>query len=188
LLATIAGIDLTVPRELTLLTLLAPTNEAFAKLPTEMVDFLLSPEGKEICVTILTDHVLVGVYTISSELEDGAKLTSRLEGRAVTVSIGETDMLSSAVIVAVDILANNGVLHKIDEVLAQAVPADLLKLLFSNDEFIPPLQNLLLYQHLPSSGEFFAIDLLDALFADTYLLKYHVFLDVITLDEFAEGT
>jgi hypothetical protein len=187
LLATIAGIDLTVPRELTLLTLLAPTNEAFAKLPTEMVDFLLSPEGKEIFVTILTD-VLVGVYTISSELEDGAKLTSRLEGRAVTVSIGETAMLNSAVVVAVDILANNGVLHKIDEVLARAVPADLLELLFSSDEFIPPLQNLLLYQHLPSSGEFFAIDLLDALFADTYLLKYHVFLDVITLDEFAEGT
>jgi hypothetical protein len=97
-------------------------------------------------------------------------------------------MSNSAVVVAVDILANNGVLHKIDEVLAQAVPADLLELLFSSDEFIPPLQNLLLYQHLPSSGEFFAIDLLDALFVDTYVLKCQVFLDFITLDEFAEGT
>jgi hypothetical protein len=37
-------------------------------------------------------------------------------------------------------------------------------------------------------SQFFAIDLLDALFVDTYVLKYHVFLDVITLDEFAEGT
>jgi transforming growth factor-beta-induced protein len=112
-LVTIAEIDLTVPGEL---TLLAPTNEAFAKLPTEVVEFLLSPEGKETLVSVLTYHVLVGVYT-SSELEDGAELTS-LEGRAVTVSIVETVMVNNAAVVTVDILANNGVLHKIDEVLA----------------------------------------------------------------------
>jgi transforming growth factor-beta-induced protein len=112
-LVTIAGIDLTVPGEL---TLLAPTNEAFTKLPTEVVEFLLSSEGKETLVSVLTHHVLVGVYT-SSELEDGAELTS-LEGRAVTVSIVENVMFNNAAVVAVDILANNGVLYKIDEVLA----------------------------------------------------------------------
>jgi uncharacterized surface protein with fasciclin (FAS1) repeats len=51
-----------------------------------MVEFLLSPEGKETLVSILIYHVLVGVYSSSSELEDGAKLTS-FEGRAVALSI-----------------------------------------------------------------------------------------------------
>jgi transforming growth factor-beta-induced protein len=76
--------------------------------------------------------------------------------------------LTAAVVRAglVDALAGPGpfTLFAPSEDAFRAVPADLLELIFSNDEFIPHLRNLLLY-HLLSS-EFFAIDLFDGLVAD----------------------
>lgn len=210
-LMTIAGIDLTVPGEL---TLLAPSNAAFNKLPEDTVQFLVGPEGKDVLTKILKYHVLAGIFT-SSELEDGAELVT-LQGDTVTVSIDQTVSFNQAVVVAVDILSNNGVLHKIDDVLMPPVPpvlpsiaefvagnddltaltvavvranlfdalntlspltlfaptdeafgflpTDLLNTLLTNDEFIPHLQNLLLYHVF--SGEVFASDLFEGLIAE----------------------
>jgi transforming growth factor-beta-induced protein len=205
-LVGLAGISIPDPGEF---TLLAPTNDAFAKLPGDAVAFLTSPEGQKDLINILTYHVLVGIYT-SGELEDGAKLPSA-QGSDVVVSLN-TVKFNQAGVVAVDILASNGVIHKIDDVLSPplpniveivatnpeltaltaavvragllealagpgpftlfapnngafaAVPAELVELLFTNDEFIPHLQNLLLYHVL--AGEFFAIDLEDNLIAE----------------------
>ncbi|MBC7675707.1 MAG: fasciclin domain-containing protein, partial [Rhodoferax sp.] len=41
-------------------TVLAPTNEAFAKLPAGTVETLLKPENKDMLVKILTCHVIAG--------------------------------------------------------------------------------------------------------------------------------
>src|SRR5271154_1354770 len=41
-------------------TVFAPTNEAFAKLPTGAVDTLLKPENKDTLVKVLTYHVVPG--------------------------------------------------------------------------------------------------------------------------------
>src|SRR5579864_8104326 len=41
-------------------TVFAPTNEAFAKLPSGTVDMLLKPENKETLTKVLTYHVVSG--------------------------------------------------------------------------------------------------------------------------------
>src|SRR5260221_12751351 len=41
-------------------TVFAPTNEAFAKLPAGTVDTLLKPENKELLTKVLTYHVVAG--------------------------------------------------------------------------------------------------------------------------------
>jgi transforming growth factor-beta-induced protein len=99
-------------------TLLAPTNAAFAKLPRETIEFLLSPEGKETLVDILVYHVLFGIYT-SSELEGGSELPT-LQGGFVDVTLDPV-MFNQAGVVEVDNLAINGVVHKIDNVLSPPV-------------------------------------------------------------------
>src|SRR6202050_4046009 len=42
------------------LTVFAPTNEAFAKLPMGTVDTLLKPENKDMLTKVLTYHVVAG--------------------------------------------------------------------------------------------------------------------------------
>src|SRR5579872_7438552 len=44
-------------------TVFAPTNEAFAKLPSGTVDNLLKPENKEMLTKILTYHVVSGKWS-----------------------------------------------------------------------------------------------------------------------------
>src|ERR1039457_1693905 len=44
-------------------TVFAPTNEAFAKLPSGTVETLLKPENKATLVKFLTYHVVSGDYT-----------------------------------------------------------------------------------------------------------------------------
>jgi transforming growth factor-beta-induced protein len=114
------------------LTLVAPTNDAFAKLPADVVEFLISKKGKNTLVEILLYHVFPGIF-VSSELSDGINVNT-LQGGTVEVSVGIEGIFfngvnSNAVFVKggfffndakaleVDILANNGVVHKIDTVL-----------------------------------------------------------------------
>jgi transforming growth factor-beta-induced protein len=111
----LAGLDgaVAAPGEL---TLVAPTNDAFAKLPTEVVDFLTSEAAKETLTAILLYHVFFGIL-VSSELSDGLTIDT-LHGGTVEVSVGKDGVFfNDAKAVEVDILANNGVVHKIDTVL-----------------------------------------------------------------------
>jgi uncharacterized surface protein with fasciclin (FAS1) repeats len=112
-LVVLAGIDgaLAGPGAL---TVVAPTNSAFAKLPQDVLDLLTSPAGKSTLVQILTYHVFSGIFT-SDRLSDGL-LIPTLEGGKVTVSLDPVRFNDSKA-VQVDILANNGVVHKIDTVL-----------------------------------------------------------------------
>jgi transforming growth factor-beta-induced protein len=99
------------------LTLLAPTNDAFAKLPADVVEFLVSSKGKKTLKNILLYHVVPGIF-VSSELSNGITVDT-LSGAFVTVSTNPVKFNGSGV-VEVDILANNGVVHKIDTVLDPA--------------------------------------------------------------------
>ena len=96
------------------LTVVAPINSAFAKLPQDVVAFLTSPGGKSTLVRILTYHVFPGIFT-SDRLADGL-LIETVEGGSVTVTLDPVKF-NDAKAVEVDILANNGVVHKIDMVL-----------------------------------------------------------------------
>ncbi len=98
------------------LTVFAPTDEAFAKLPEGTVDSLLQPENKEKLVSILTLHVVSG-KVMSTDLSDGATAPT-LQGQELTFAIdGESVRVGEATVIAADIGASNGVIHVIDTVL-----------------------------------------------------------------------
>ena len=62
-------------------TVFAPTNEAFAKLPTGTVDTLLMTENKATLTKILTYHVVSGRMD-SREIARAIKAGSNEQGRA----------------------------------------------------------------------------------------------------------
>lgn len=98
------------------LTVFAPTNAAFAKLPEGTVESLLLPENKDQLVSILTYHVVAGKVMAA----DVVKVTSAtsLQGQDITVSVNDgTVMVDNATVTATDIGASNGVIHVIDTVI-----------------------------------------------------------------------
>lgn len=98
------------------LTVFAPTDEAFAKLPAGTVEGLLKPENKQKLVDILKYHVVSGrVYS-----EDAVKSKSAKTLEGSTIEIRVTDkgaMVNQSKLVATDVDASNGVIHIIDAVM-----------------------------------------------------------------------
>ncbi|MEI8213008.1 MAG: fasciclin domain-containing protein [Planctomycetota bacterium] len=98
------------------LTVFAPTDEAFAKLPKGTVESLLKPENKDKLVAILTYHVLDG--RVYSEDALAAKSAKSLQGGTVAISVKDgAAYVNGAKILATDIDAGNGVIHVIDSVI-----------------------------------------------------------------------
>ncbi len=97
-------------------TILAPTDEAFAKLPKATLDDLMKPENKAKLVKILQYHVIEG-KVMSSEV--AAMTTGKtVEGSSITIKVdGSTVMINNAKVITPDIQASNGVIHVIDTVL-----------------------------------------------------------------------
>jgi uncharacterized surface protein with fasciclin (FAS1) repeats len=111
------------------LTVFAPTDQAFAKLPDGTVDTLLQPENRAQLQGVLTYHVIPGetnaealVAAISGAGEEGYTLTT-LNGATLTAMlVGENVVLrdtagNTATVTQTDIGASNGVVHVIDGVL-----------------------------------------------------------------------
>jgi transforming growth factor-beta-induced protein len=97
-------------------TLFAPNNAAFDKLDAATLNFLISAEGKDDLIEILTYHAIPQVLT-SEKLSNGAILATA-EGSRVTISVVNGQVLvNNANVVTVDILAINGVTHGLDTVL-----------------------------------------------------------------------
>ncbi|WP_041246900.1 fasciclin domain-containing protein [Brumicola nitratireducens] len=98
------------------LTVFAPTNEAFAKLPAGTVESLLLPENKDKLVQILTYHVVAGKVMAADVVKvDSAKT---LEGSSVTVTVANGGVkIDNANVIKTDIKTSNGVIHVIDSVI-----------------------------------------------------------------------
>lgn len=94
-------------------TILAPTNDAFAALPAETVEALIAdPEALQ---QVLLYHVIPGI--LPSDLVEPGSITTA-EGSPVELVETETGAtINGANVIAVDILANNGIIHVIDQVL-----------------------------------------------------------------------
>lgn len=99
------------------LTLLAPTNAAFGHLSSSTIHFLTSFAGRHELINILLYHVIDGIFT-SGELTDGQSLLT-LQGGTVHVDL-HPFRFNHANVKEADILANNGVVYKIDRVLDPA--------------------------------------------------------------------
>ncbi|WP_396214537.1 fasciclin domain-containing protein [Gemmatimonas sp.] len=100
------------------LTVFAPTNAAFAAIPGG------APSDVAALTRVLQLHV-VGARALSTQLSNGQQLTSLLPGGTLTVSLANGGVriagpLNSASVVTADIVAKNGVIHVIDNVLLPA--------------------------------------------------------------------
>lgn len=98
------------------LTVFAPTDEAFAKLPKGTVEDLLKPENKDKLAGILKYHVVEG--RVYSEDALAAKSAKTLQGASVKISVKDgAAYVDGAKILTTDIDASNGVIHVIDSVI-----------------------------------------------------------------------
>lgn len=110
-----AGLEETVSNEQEgQLTIFAPTDEAFAKLPEGTVESLLADPDK--LRQILLYHVVSGRVT-SSDVAELSQATT-VQGGTVTIDAGEDGVrVNDSNVVTVDVKASNGVIHVIDSVL-----------------------------------------------------------------------
>jgi uncharacterized surface protein with fasciclin (FAS1) repeats len=98
------------------LTVFAPTDEAFAKLPAGTVESLLKPENKDKLTAVLTYHVVPGRVTAGEVVKLSSAPT--VNGRAVRINAQNGKvMVDNAQVVQTDIMATNGVIHVIDSVM-----------------------------------------------------------------------
>ena len=96
-------------------TVFAPTDAAFAALPTGTVEDLLKPENKDKLVAVLTYHVVPG-KVMSTDLTEGMTAAT-VQGANVTITLEGGPKVNGAVISGPDVEASNGVIHVIDSVI-----------------------------------------------------------------------
>ncbi|MBD2343337.1 fasciclin domain-containing protein [Anabaena subtropica] len=102
------------------LTVFAPTDAAFAKLPPDALQALLQPANKEVLLKVLTYHVVPG-SVLSTDLKSGEVKSA--EGGAINIKVDNQGVsVNDAKVVQADIKASNGVIHAIDTVI---LPPDL---------------------------------------------------------------
>ena len=96
------------------LTVFAPVNAAFDKLPEGTLETLLKPENKGTLAAVITGHAAPG--TFQGELLDKQKTIYLANGQNVTVEVKDdgTYVNGSKILGTVD--ASNGVVHVIDDV------------------------------------------------------------------------
>ncbi|HEX2764820.1 MAG TPA: fasciclin domain-containing protein [Allosphingosinicella sp.] len=109
-------------------TVFAPTDAAFAKLPSGTVDSLVMPQNKGMLKSVLTYHVVPGRLTstaIAAKIRagrgmarlrtvQGQTLTARMQGKwlVLTDAKGGTSRVTTA-----NVMQSNGVIHVVDTVL-----------------------------------------------------------------------
>ncbi|WP_102223559.1 fasciclin domain-containing protein [Acidimangrovimonas sediminis] len=109
-------------------TVLAPTNEAFAKLPAGTVDTLLKPENKEKLTKILTCHVIAGKFTVDQLKEAVMKagkgaMIKTVGGCEWPAMVKDGNLMimdnhgDTAMITIPNVMQSNGVIDVIDTVL-----------------------------------------------------------------------
>lgn len=96
-------------------TVLAPTDEAFAKIPAKDLEALLA--DKAALTRVLTYHVISGNVP-STQVSTMTEATT-LEGSKLEIKVvdGRVMLNGKAAVTSADIPASNGVIHVIDTVL-----------------------------------------------------------------------
>lgn len=98
------------------LTIFAPTDEAFAKLPKGTVESLLKPENKEMLKSVLLFHVVKGDVNSRSVML-GSGMTSLNSQRIDFATNEKGAWVNGAMVTGADIMCSNGTIHVIDTVI-----------------------------------------------------------------------
>jgi len=103
-------------------TVFAPTNEAFAKLPTLYRQLLLDPKNVKELQKLLTYHVVSGAAVLAKDLKNNEAIKT-VEGENVVAHVSSAGIkINDAAVTTADVVAFNGVVHVIDSVL---MPGDM---------------------------------------------------------------
>jgi uncharacterized surface protein with fasciclin (FAS1) repeats len=98
------------------LTVFAPTNAAFAKLPKTTLDKVRS--DKKLLTSILTYHVVKGAVPASQVVKLNGKSVKTLNGKSVRIRVSSGKVyVNRARVTQPDVTASNGVVHVINRVL-----------------------------------------------------------------------
>jgi uncharacterized surface protein with fasciclin (FAS1) repeats len=102
------------------ITVFAPTDAAFAKLPAGTVEELLKPKNKAKLAAILKYHVVAGAVFAKDVPTKAAHVKTLKRGGDTTIRAvrsGKRVHIDKASVIAADIKASNGVIHVINKVL-----------------------------------------------------------------------
>jgi uncharacterized surface protein with fasciclin (FAS1) repeats len=94
-------------------TVFAPTDDAFAKLPAGTIEGLLKDIPK--LKSILTYHVVAGKVTAADVMK--LKTAKTVQGQNVSIDTKGGVKIEGANVVKADVMADNGVIHVIDQVI-----------------------------------------------------------------------
>jgi uncharacterized surface protein with fasciclin (FAS1) repeats len=98
------------------LTVFAPTNAAFAKLPKATLKKVQS--DKKLLTSILTYHVVKGAVPASKVVKLDGKSVKTLNGKRVKIAVKSGKVyVNKARVTKTDVKASNGVIHVINQVL-----------------------------------------------------------------------
>lgn len=97
-------------------TVMAPTNDAFAKVPAETLQQLQAdPTGA--LAEVLKLHVISGKVDSAAAMSAAGTCVDTLGGKVKVEKVGEDLTFGGAKIVEVDIEGSNGVIHVLDSVV-----------------------------------------------------------------------
>jgi uncharacterized surface protein with fasciclin (FAS1) repeats len=105
-------------------TVFAPTDAAFAKLPKGTLESLLKPENKGMLANILTYHVVAGKVPSKAVSTSKVKMVNG-QNANLKVANGKVS-INGANVVAVDVMASNGIIHVIDSVILPPKESDIV--------------------------------------------------------------
>merc|ERR1719469_189698 len=97
-------------------TVFAPTDDAFAKVDSAVLECLLQPLGIATLKEVLLNHVVSGSAKAASLKTDTQLDSLDKEKLNVTITDGKV-MINDAMVIKADIMASNGVIHEVDGVL-----------------------------------------------------------------------
>ena len=99
-------------------TLLAPTNEAFSKVPHDKLEALLNADNKAALKSVLQAHVLPNEVT-SAQFQNNSQIQVGEDSYIpVEVGVNNTNIrIGGAQVVKANVEASNGVIHVIDNVI-----------------------------------------------------------------------
>jgi len=98
------------------LTVFAPTDDAFSKLPEGMIEDLLKPENKDELVAILSYHVVTGSTDLGEALK--SKSAKTIQGEPINFDFSDGRVrVNDASMIESDLKCLDGLIYVIDTVL-----------------------------------------------------------------------
>lgn len=102
-------------------TVFAPSNAAFAKLPSNTINDLLKPENKAKLANLLKYHIVPNKI-LTTDIKDGSSSFKTLEGQDIIINKTMTGAtVNNVPVVTGEIAASNGAVYVIDSVLMPPV-------------------------------------------------------------------